>query len=115
MFITVILGMSGCGTESFGVMAEAATAEKETAGHKTNLSFLQYMPELKILILVDLNISYNPISDAACLFKLPKPERLFLEHTKIPYSELNGCRRPIRMHTGAGRRSCSDNRTCSAF
>lgn len=47
-----------------------------------DISFLQYTPNL-----VDLNISYNPISDATYLFELPKLERLFLEHTKIPYSE----------------------------
>lgn len=47
-----------------------------------DISFLQYTPNL-----VDLNISYNPISDAAYLFELPKLERLFLEHTRIPYSE----------------------------
>lgn len=47
-----------------------------------DISFLQYTPNL-----VDLNISYNPVSDASCLFELPKLERLFLEHTKIPYSE----------------------------
>lgn len=47
-----------------------------------DISFLQYTPNL-----VDLNISYNPIRDATYLFELPKLERLFLEHTKIPYSE----------------------------
>lgn len=47
-----------------------------------DISFLQYTPNL-----VDLNISYNPISDATYLFELPKLERLFLEHTRIPYSE----------------------------
>lgn len=47
-----------------------------------DIGFLQYTPNL-----VDLNISYNPISDATCLFGLPKLERLFLEHTRIPYSE----------------------------
>ena len=47
-----------------------------------DISFLQYTPNL-----VDLNISYNPVSDASYLFELPKLERLFLEHTKIPYSE----------------------------
>lgn len=47
-----------------------------------DISFLQYTPDL-----VDLNISYNPVSDPAWLFQLPKLERLFLEHTKIPYSE----------------------------
>ena len=101
-------------------------------GHNkvTDLSFLQYLPKLKILILVDnadvnnpghfisditylkccpdlmyleffvgsvtdisviaglknlvdLNISYNPISDIGPLMHLPKIERLFMEHTKI--------------------------------
>lgn len=47
-----------------------------------DVSFLQYTPDL-----VDLNISYNPVSDPTWLFQLPKLERLFLEHTKIPYSE----------------------------
>ena len=52
-----------------------------------DISFLQYTPNL-----VDLNISYNPISDATYLFELPKLERLFLEHTRIPYSEFERLR-----------------------
>ncbi|MGN0375140.1 MAG: leucine-rich repeat domain-containing protein, partial [Butyrivibrio sp.] len=101
-------------------------------GHNkvTDLSFLQYMPELRVLILVDnrvgdtaehyisdlsmlrycpklmyleffvgdvsdisvlgelkemvdLNISYNPISDVTPLLNFPKLERLYLEHTNL--------------------------------
>lgn len=51
-------------------------------GRITDLSFLQYTPNI-----VDLNISYNPIRDASYLYNLPKLERLWMEHTKIPYSE----------------------------
>ena len=52
-------------------------------GRITDLSFLQYTPNM-----VDLNISYNPIRDAAYLYNLPKLERLWLEHTGIPYGEV---------------------------
>ena len=101
-------------------------------GHNkvTDISFLQYMPDLRILILVDnwdgdtsdhylsdlsyvkyckklmyleffvgdvtdlsvladlnemvdLNISYNPVSDITPLLNYPKLERLFLEHTNV--------------------------------
>ncbi len=51
-------------------------------GHVSDLSFLQYTPEL-----VDLNISYNPVSDASYLSGLPKLERLWMEHTYIPYAD----------------------------
>ncbi len=92
-----------------------------------DLSFLQYMPNLKILIMVDnrgltdlsylkyvpqltyleifvnrvsdlsvfqylhqmqdLNISYNPISSTEYLKDFPKLERLWMECTRVPYSE----------------------------
>lgn len=107
-------------------------------GHNkvTDLSFLQYMPELRILILVDnwigevaepylndlsmlkycpklmyleffvgdvtdisvlaelkemvdLNISYNPISDVTPLLNFPKLERLYLEHTNMTEADYN--------------------------
>lgn len=51
-------------------------------GRIKDLSFLQYTPNM-----VDLNISYNPESDATYLYNLPKLERLWMEHTRIPYSE----------------------------
>jgi len=51
-------------------------------GKVTDLSFLQYTPNL-----VDLNISYNLVSDATYLYDLPNLERLWMEHTNIPYSE----------------------------
>lgn len=51
-------------------------------GRITDLSFLQYTQNM-----VDLNISYNRISDASYLYNLPKLERLWMEHTLIPYSE----------------------------
>lgn len=51
-------------------------------GGITDLSFLQYNKEM-----VDLNISYNPISDSTYLYDLPKIERLYMESTYIPYSE----------------------------
>lgn len=51
-------------------------------GRITDLSFLQYTPNM-----VDLNISYNRMSDATYLYNLPKLERLWMEHTRIPYKE----------------------------
>ncbi len=57
-------------------------------GHVKDLSFLQYTPNI-----VDLNISYNPVRDASYLYNLPKLERLWMEHTKIPYSEFQKLRK----------------------
>ena len=51
-------------------------------GGITDLSFLQYTKEM-----VDLNISYNPISDSTYLYDLPNIERMYMESTYIPYSE----------------------------
>nr|MCR5216402.1 hypothetical protein [Lachnospiraceae bacterium] len=48
----------------------------------SDLSFLEYNKEM-----VDLNISYSPVSDSTYLFDLPKIERLYLECTSIPYSD----------------------------
>ena len=49
-----------------------------------DISFLASLPNIK-----DLNISYNPINDSMMpyLYDLPKLERLWMEHTKVSYSE----------------------------
>lgn len=40
--------------------------------------------------LVDVNVSYNDIKDFSPLYDMPMLERLWLEKTKIPYSDLEG-------------------------
>lgn len=47
-------------------------------GDVSDISVFDYLPNL-----VDLNISYNPISDVSHLLNFTKLERLYIEHTSL--------------------------------
>lgn len=62
-------------------------------GDVTDLSVLADLNEM-----VDLNISYNPVSDITPLLNYPKLERLFLEHTNVSEADYELLKKHILMH-----------------